>query len=306
VSEGRKLVEVSREAAGAKQVDGERLEAVLQELFARGRAAWPALDVPVEAFAHHLAAVCEPGEGAVDQLRALKAEDLYLACGCALGVPAAVAVLDDVYLRQVKVFLGRTKSTPDFIDDALQALRMRLLVASAGATPKITEYSGRGALTSWLRVVAVRVAVDLQRGADERPREDDEEAVEALAAHVDPELSYLKERYRTEFKEAFQVAFAELTSKQRNILRLHLIDGLSIDQIGVILGVHRSTAARWIALTREAILAHAQRLLEERLRLRPGEFESLARLLHSQLDISITRLLTSPDARRVAKILAGR
>jgi RNA polymerase sigma-70 factor, ECF subfamily len=296
MSEERRLGEVFRQAAGAKAVDGERLESILQELLARGRAAWPAVTVSGEAFAHHLAAVSEPGEDAEARLRALKAEDLYLACACALGVPAAVAALDDVYLSQVKVFLGRTKPTPDFIDEVRQALRVKLLVASFGAPPKITEYSGRGPLTSWLRVVAIRAAADLQRGAAARPREDDEEAAEALAVDWDPEFSHLKERYRVEFKEAFQIAFAQLTSKQRNVLRLHVVDGLSIDQIGVILRVHRSTAARWIASTREVILAHAQRLLEERLRLRPGEFESLARLLRSQLDLSVTRLLKSPDA----------
>lgn len=296
MSQERRLVEVFREAAGAMAVDGERLESLLQELLACGRAAWPSVDVPGEAFMHHLAAVCAPDEDAVERLRALKAEDIYLACACALGVPAALAALDNLYLSQVKVFLGRTKSTPDFVDEVRQALRVKLLVGSGGAPPKITEYSGRGSLTSWLRVVAIRVAADLQRGADARPH-DDEAAAEALADDWDPEFSYLKERYRVEFKEAFQVAFAQLTSKQRNVLRLHVVDGLSIDQIGVILRVHRSTAARWIASTREGILAHAQRVLEERLRLRPGEFESFARLLNSQLDLSVARLLKSSDAR---------
>src|SRR5262245_26451515 len=105
MSEDRRLVEVFREAAGAREMTGEKLDSFLQELLARGRAAWPSVAVPDEAFVRHLAAVCAPGEDAVERLRGLKAEELYLACACALGVKAAVAALDDVYLSQVKVFL---------------------------------------------------------------------------------------------------------------------------------------------------------------------------------------------------------
>jgi hypothetical protein len=87
----------------------------------------------------------------------------------------------------------------------------------------------------------------------------------------DAELEALKRRWAAEFKEAFAEAVASLTSKQRNVLRYHAIDQLTIDQIGSLHGVHRVTAFRWVEQARAAILVATRAALKARLDLSESE-----------------------------------
>jgi RNA polymerase sigma-70 factor, ECF subfamily len=251
----------------------------MDEFLRRGRAAWPELDLPDEVARAHFAG--KPSD---------HAEDLYLACACALGHPAALAAFEERHLAQVKVFLGRMKPAPSLVDEVKQALRVRLLVAPPGEVPRIAEYAGRGTLTSWVRVAAIRLAIDLLKQSGATAPGGEDELLDQIGGG-DPELEAIKERYREQVNAALRDAFAALSAEQRNLLRLSYRDGRSIDEIGALLGAHRSTAARGIAEARDAILAGAQRLLGERLRLTPSELESLVRLLRSQLHLSVSRLL---------------
>ena len=75
------------------------------------------------------------------------------------------------------------------------------------------------------------------------------------------------------------------------MLRQHALDGLSIDQLAALHGVHRATAARQVHSARDAVLAGTRRELVRRLRLSPRELASMMRLIHSQLDLSLPRVL---------------
>jgi RNA polymerase sigma-70 factor (ECF subfamily) len=247
-------------------VDREHDE-LLTELIRRGRAAWPEIDLPEPLVAGHLSdqiGAGEPGAGA-----SLHAEDLYLACACAIGIEAAIAAFEARYLGQVKVFLGRMKPTPALIDDVKQALRVRLLVAPPGEVPRIAEYAGRGSLSSWLRVAAIRLAIDAltESGATRPPPDDESGPMFDQLRGDDAELELVKEQHLGEVNQALREAFGALSAEQRNLLRLSYRDGRSIDEIG------------------------ARRRLEARLRLTPAELQSLIRLLRSQLHLSVSRLL---------------
>jgi RNA polymerase sigma-70 factor (ECF subfamily) len=75
------------------------------------------------------------------------------------------------------------------------------------------------------------------------------------------------------------------------LLKYHYVDGFSIDKICAIYTVHRATAARWLGAAREALAVETHRLLGTRLGVSPSELRSIARLVESQLDLSIRRLL---------------
>ena len=265
------------------------LEAALAELVARGRAAWPGIALDDEAF---LAYVGErvPAEEAGRALRAVHAEDLWLACACARGDERALEAVDR-RLAEVGPAVARLDGTGVTVDEVKQLLRQRLFVAEPGARPRIADYSGRGPLSAWLRVAAVRTALDLRRRDQKEAPADARDLDEVAHAADDPELDLIKSRYREEFREAFHGALSGLTSQERNVLRLHVLDGLNIDQIGAIYRVHRATVARWIARSRESLLVETRRRLREKLKLQSGEFESLMGLVQSQLDISLHRFL---------------
>jgi RNA polymerase sigma-70 factor (ECF subfamily) len=155
-------------------------------------------------------------------------------------------------------------------------------------------YAGRGLLTSWVRVAATRAALDLLRAGGARPRTD-VEPDDLAPGRESPELEYLKERYRPQFKAAFQTALENLDGEQRTILRMHIVEGLNIDEIGVLFRVHRSTIARWIAAARVNILDEARRQLQRELGLDAAEFESLAGVVRSQLSLSLSKILKRPS-----------
>jgi RNA polymerase sigma-70 factor, ECF subfamily len=204
--------------------------------------------------------------------------DLELARRCGRGEPEALAEFERAHLSQVPLFLARTH--PELADEVMQSLRHKLFVDK-----KIQEYSGRGPLGGWLRVVAMRTAVDLARA--ERPVR-----AELTAEAIDsPELQVMKARYLPDLKTALSESLRELTSEDRNLLRLHFLEGLTLEQIGKLFAVNRSTVFRWLGATREKLFMEARRRLREKLGVSDGEFDSLAQLVRSRLDLSLSEIL---------------
>ncbi len=270
--------------------DSADLGHLLAGLHAAGRERWPRVPLEPALFVHHLArhSPAQPALG----LSGLWIEDLYLACACAHGIAPALRALEDGYLRQVAERLSR-RGDPAFADEVMQALRQRLLVADEGP-PRIAEYSGRGGLLSYLRAAAYNLARDRHRQAAGAPIADDGRLAEALAPAADPVVELADGRYRQELQRAVRESLLALPVDQRNILRLHYLDGLVLDQIAAVLGIHRSSAYRRLADAREAVRRSWHRLLTERLRLTPAELDSLAGVLRSRLDLSLAGALRDP------------
>lgn len=280
-AEGREAVEL---------LDSVSFEQQLLGLWESGRAAWPGVILPASRFIRHLAARLPEGELVPDCLATVHAADLYLACACLDRVPAALVAFEHKLLVLVPRYIGRIDSAPVFVDEVCQRLREKLFVAAQDAAPKIADYSGWGPLAIWLRVVACRIALSLKRQRSDVPL-DDAPIEQAPARRNDVELDYLRDRYKDEFRAALREAIAALPSDRRDVLRLYFISGLSLEKIGAHFRVHQSTVTRWIAAARSAILLTTRRLIGERLHLSPTEFDSLAGLLRSELDLSLSRLL---------------
>jgi RNA polymerase sigma-70 factor (ECF subfamily) len=262
----------------------------LADMLRAGRAAWPEIDVDPEAYAGY--ARERAGEGG--DPGALHAADLYLACAAAVGDPRAVAAFERRYIADVPSFLSRVERSPAAIEEVQQALRDLLFVGRPGKPPKIAEYSGRGALGSWLRVVALRVHHNLRRQhRDHAPLED--EGPPAPLAEGSPELALLRAHGDAAVNQALRDTFSTLSPRDRSLLRLHFLDGLNVDRLGLVFGVHRATAARWLAAAREQLTAGALARLRERLAVSEAELASLMGLLRSRLTVSLRGLLREPD-----------
>jgi RNA polymerase sigma-70 factor (ECF subfamily) len=275
--------------------DRDRLESTLRELARAGQAAWPELKLPKAAFVEHLAAHTPRDTDAVEALAALHATDLFLACACARADPCAISLFEARLLPDLRVALGGFDPSGAVADEVGQILCEKLFVGGSGAPPKIADYSGRGPLRNWVRVMAVRAAIKLRRG-EQRARAREASDAEELAGIADAELQYMQSRYRTDFRRAMEEGFAALSSKERNLLRLSYIERLSIDQIGALYSVHRSTASRWVVRSREVLVGNIRAGLERRLQLADTELESLIGALRSHLDVSIRRLLEKSGA----------
>lgn len=268
------------------------LAARLDEIVAVARAEWPDLVVPAEEFITYVAERLPADRDSDEQLSQVRAGDLYLACACARGDAAAVAAFDHRYMSDMAAALGRMRLPASSLDEVKQLVRHKLFVAAPGKRPRIAEYSGRSGLRRWLRSVAVRTCLNfLRKGKRERLVEDDQVLVGVSAAGDDPEVAYMKERYRNEFRQAFLDALAGVTPRQQSILRYHYVDRLNIDEIGTIYRVHRVTAYRWLEKAREVLVSQTNALLRERLAVEQGEYDSILRMIQSQLHVSLQRYL---------------
>jgi RNA polymerase sigma-70 factor (ECF subfamily) len=259
---------------------------VLSWLLTAGKAAWPGVEVDPRRFAEHLGARLPEG-GDPD---ALHAADLYLACAVELGDPRALSAFASRYLAEIPLYLAGVEHEAAAVAEVRQMVAERLLVAPPGGRPRIAEYSGRGSLASWLRVATLRVASNRRRG--ERAHADLDAVPEAdLLPRVDPELAIVRARYRPAFDEALRAAFAGLAPRERTLLRMHYLDGLSLDRIASLYDVHRATVARWLAAARDGLFERTAAHLGERLRLPAAELESLLAVIRSGLDLSLGSLL---------------
>jgi RNA polymerase sigma-70 factor (ECF subfamily) len=267
------------------------LEALLARTCTTAADAWPELQIEPAVFVRFLAARL-PGDvplpAALDQVHA---KDLYLTCGCSLGMPPAIEAFERRCLGGIGGFLQQIDGGAGLGDEVKQLVRSRLLVAEGGQPPRISQYEGRGSLTSWVGIAAQRVVLSLRRGDRSRGRAQNAAMADAMTEGGDPELDYLKVRHRQDFRAAFADAIGTLSARERVILKLHLVDGLSHEEIGAMYQVHQSTVTRWIARARESLVKETHRLVCERLQVDTAEFESLAVLVESQLDLSLSRLL---------------
>jgi RNA polymerase sigma-70 factor (ECF subfamily) len=264
----------------------------LGALHEAGCAAWPSLVVDIEELSAWL------GERASPPIAQLPADalaaDAYLACACLADAPGAVVCFDSAFASLLVRIVQRVDRSPAFVDDARQAIRERLFVSAPGGRPKIAEYAARSPLRAWLRVVALRVALNVHRGSAVEARELQSADDERLAASgaQDPEVRLSKAREKAAVEGAVRDAIKRLSARDRTLLRQHLVDGLSVDGLGAHYHVGRSTAARWLAAAREALRDHTRAELSARLG--PGDPASIAAFVRSQLELSARSLLGGP------------
>lgn len=256
------------------------------------RDAWPNEPPHLADFASELAR-CLPAEATPRELAALKTIDLHLAYAARRGHNVAMARFESTIVARLGGVIGRVDGSEAFIDEIKQRLRTKLFVSDGTSPAKIAHYTGQGDLLAWIRVVAVREALDSVRAERRRALDSDDALMAIEASGTGPDMLAFRQQYRAQFSSAFRDALAALTPEQRNVLRLHYVHGLSVDKLGGVLRVHRSNAARRVAKARQELLSGTRRLLHARLSIDRREFDQLMGLVASRLDLSIERYLAA-------------
>ena len=255
--------------------------------------AWPELSVAPARFGAWLAER-SAGLRELDAMLAPgTAAELYLACACAGGDAQAMAALEARYFPQVRGSLKRMRLPDHSVDEILQGLRAQLLVRGRDGKPGIAGFRGRGALGGWLSVSAVRAACKLiKRGQD--ARSDGDAALERLSgAARDVEGQYARQWSREAFGQAFATAMAQLTAREKSLLRLHYLDSVTIDQLGGLYRTHRATAARWLAAARQRLLDCTRAALIAEHQIPLADCDSIIQAAQSQLDLTLHRLFAT-------------
>jgi RNA polymerase sigma-70 factor, ECF subfamily len=262
----------------------------LDEIIRSARVAWPTVELPPEQFVSHLARHIPANDAIESTLARMHTDDLYLACACALGEKNAIFVFEQHCLAGLESALRRYQGCSDLVEEVKQRVRDRALVADPGP-PRIHGYSGRGDLRGWVRVMAMREAIDLVRRSCREAPIDDDIPLHAFVTPGDADLEHTKRYYSEEFKQAFSAALRGLSARDQTLLRQHVIDGLSIDQLGVLHHMHRATAARNLQRARGALLDATREQLASRLAVGPRELDSILRLVRSRLEVTLRGLV---------------
>jgi RNA polymerase sigma-70 factor (ECF subfamily) len=276
----------------------ELVAAVVARIGAAGRAAWPGVAIADELIAARLAARLRDDA----ELRAAPGgapahdADVFLAFALAAGDPAAVRAFEERFVPQIELALRRLRLPAGTIDEIKQVLRFDLLVGDGGA-PRIADYAGRGELAGWLRVTATRRALSAARRAGREEALDDLLLAHWPDASPGPAGKHLRAKYTAELKRAIHEAFAALEVRQRNLLRQHVLDELTIDDLARLYRAHRATCARWLADARAELGKGTRKRLIAALGLQLPELESLLRFLDSDIELSISRILHGEPSR---------
>ncbi|MBX3155653.1 MAG: hypothetical protein KF773_06620 [Deltaproteobacteria bacterium] len=215
-------------------------ELELAELTAACRRTWPRLDVAPATFAAHVMARRPPDLPTLGWLLVVHREDLYLACACLHGCATAVRAFHGAYGADLDGILGDRRAFSAALLD--------------GPRAKIATYTGRAPLRRWLRVVAERLALE-------------------SSAPVGDDIT------RARYREEYPRALAELAEHDRAVLAQFHVDRLTIDELGALYGVHRSTASRWIVRAEDELRGRMLARL-------PGA----THLVRSQLSLSLAQL----------------
>lgn len=238
-----------------------------------------------QAIAHVRTALCEGAAVA-------HAADLALAFGVAHGDPACTRRFDALVAPELAMAARSIDRDPAFVDEVCQRTRVRLVVADgSGAAPRIASYRGNGPLRAWVAIAAQRVALNAVR--DRRPEAalSDDVLADLVDREPDPAVRHVKALYRAELREALTAVLAALDDRARAVLRLRFVEGLELAQIGRLYRVHESTASRWVAAALERVARETREQLVARLAMTDDTADSVARMVQSQLDLSIARLL---------------
>jgi RNA polymerase sigma-70 factor (ECF subfamily) len=268
------------------------LAAALDELCARACREVPELDFDRDAFLGHVAGLWGTAPEILPELAHLHAGDLWLASRCLVGVPEARELFFRRHRPAIFQAVRGVRPMATLLEDIAQQIAEILFVGSGESGPRLATYTGRGALSRWLAVAANRLALMHLRAERSATRTREAAAAEAaLIAGTDLDVQLLRQRYQGSFEQALASALAAVPARSRVALSLYFVSGLSVDRIAAIQNVSQSTVSRWLAAARSTIVDRTRDALMLQLGVSRREFESIAAVLLSDLDVSLSRLL---------------
>lgn len=251
-----------------------------------GRRRWLPIDLPLDRYID----LCSQASVTLEALR-VRPDDLYIAYAAALASPGAAEALDDAFVCRLGAAVRRVGTAPDAVPDVLQATRERLLT---GARPRLAAYNGTVPLRNWIKLIAVRLAIDLARAGSATNRVDASFAAEPVAPATDPATLLAKTQFKASLETVLRDELARLPHDRRLAFRLHFIENQSIDAIARQFDVHRVTVARWLWSLGEHIRENLQRRFHTELGVAAPDFDSLVRVLRSTMSLDLRTLVDPP------------
>jgi RNA polymerase sigma-70 factor (ECF subfamily) len=249
---------------------------------AAGQAQWPDVALDMGTFCTQARRA-----GWRDDHLQTRGPEFFLVAAILAGNAQAIEHFDHQFLIPATEVVTRIDSSADFVAEVRQQMRVKLFL---GDGSRLSQYGGAG-LLEWLRVIALRTALNCKRS--DRRLVPNGELGERLLDSIDLERDAVKDQYLDDLRRALEASFRALEPRARTLLRLHFVEGLSIDAIGNIYGAHRATVARWIVAIRNGLFEAARTQLAGARGLNSQTLRSIYRILKEDLHLTVARVLKS-------------
>jgi RNA polymerase sigma-70 factor len=205
-------------------------------------------------------------------LHSLHLVDLALACACRRGNESAW----DYFVRQYRPELYRAAraiagENGRELADSLYA-ELYGLHDSGGMRKSLFDYfHGRSKLTTWLRAILAQRHVDLIRRACrttslDHPEDNRTAGAAVTVVPADPPSSSDPERQRflAILQATLEAVLEALAPRERLRLAYYYVDGLTLAQIGKLMGEHEATVSRKLERTRRDLRGQIDLALRKR------------------------------------------
>ncbi len=206
-------------------------------------------------------------------------DDLFLALACSQGDRVAWEHFADDYVPILRHFAVQACRSASEGEDLAQEIIAKILADKR----RLAAYNGRGSLTAWLRVAVSHAAIDRFRRTRRQVSLEELQESGVQVASADPgkkdeeESLDLDARWGPVISQVTNEKMAGLSARDRLLLGLYYLRGVSLKTIGRQFGIHEATASRWLDRLRKEIRNQVERELRKKHGLRPSEIQSLWR-----------------------------
>jgi RNA polymerase sigma-70 factor (ECF subfamily) len=214
--------------------------------------------------------------------------DLILVWAVLRGAAGAMAEIDALIVGLARRAAGTSIEPAELA----QRVRTRLLVGEKGKDPKLATYDGRGRLKSWLWTATKLELLQATRGMGQGPADDVDELTHLASPQRSPELSVRSFKDTKLVSKALREALEVLDAKERTMLRMRFVDGVSTEELGKLFQVHRTTAQRWIEAAQAKIMAAMRARLQAEAKLARGDVDSLVGEVAQSISLHLSQVLT--------------
>jgi RNA polymerase sigma-70 factor len=204
-------------------------------------------------------------------------EDLFLALACSHDDRVAWEHFVDDYVPILRHCAAQVCGNTSEGEDLAQEIIAKIL----GEKRRLAGYNGRGSLAAWLRVAASHAAIDRFRRTSRQVSLEELQEGGMQIASLDPgkkdEEDSLDSRWGPVISKVADEKMSRLPARDRLLLGLYYLNGVSLKTIGRQFGMHEATASRWLDRLRREIRNQVERELRKKHGLRASEIQSLWR-----------------------------
>ncbi len=251
------------------------------EAFERCQRRYPTIQLSLEVFQARvndvLSRICSVEEQSQASTR-IHYEDLFLATACSRDDRIAWEYFADDYMPIIRRFAAQACGDSVEAEDLAQEVTAKMLREKN----RLAGYNGNGSLAGWLRVAVSHAAVDRFRRRRGQVSLDElqESGMQAgLSNGTKEDGEDLDSRWGPVVSGIANETISGLPARDRLLLGLHYLRGLSLKTIGRQFGVHEATASRWLERLRREIRKRVEHELRKKYGLRTGEIQSLWRFI---------------------------